>query len=87
MLPDEWDCLPRTVRNGTSFGWPARSRDVFLYYETSEKTSTVMLIQTQMKSSQAKLGISVTKCQSLYKKPKTLKNYFIQPAGCCLYKH
>lgn len=79
MLPDEWDCLPRTVRNGTSFGWPAWSRDVFLDYETSEKTSTVMLIQKQMKSSQAKLGISVTKCHQKflwYTKTKNSKELF-----------
>lgn len=53
----------------------------FLYYEASQKTSTVMLIQAQIKSSQAKRGISVTKCHqtfSLHTKPKkSLKTILI----------
>lgn len=58
---------------GPALGGPPWSRGVSLYYEASQKTSTVMSIQTQIKSSQAKLGTLVTKChQTFY--TKTLKN-------------
>lgn len=64
---------------GPVLGGQAWSRDVFLYYPASQKTSTVMLIETQKKSLQAKRGISVTKCHQTFsfhnKKHKLLTNF------------